>query len=158
MAKLPSFIINLNNSVFFWSITAGRYWRNSALIVFFYHDIVTWYCFSVFLVDNGRTVLTKFCFDCIFYLFILFVGVQASRNSVTTRRCQATCSLMLRNNGSAPSILVIHVVCFYGMLCKLLVVISTVVLVWSAYFSKFEHLGKMFSQSTILHCACTSYW
>ena len=77
-------------------------------------------------------------------LLALFVGVQASRNTITTGRCQATCFLLLRNNGSAPSICVIHVVCFYGMPCKLLVVISTVVLVWPAYFGKFEHLGITF--------------
>ena len=76
-------------------------------------------------------------------LLFLFLGVQASRNLVTARKCQAMCSLMLRDNGSAPSTLVIRVVFFYGMLCKRLVVISTVVLVWPAYFSKFEHLGTI---------------
>lgn len=115
----------------------------------FYHDFVIWdfpHCFRLYFEGKNVTKCSFFFYsiNAMKTLLFLFVGVQAFRNSVTTRRCQVTCSLVLRNNGSARSIRVIHVVCFYGMLCKLLVVISTVVLVWQAYFSKFEHFGIIF--------------
>lgn len=124
--------------------TRNRWRANFCFDCIFYHDFAMLYSF--FLLDFILKVwmLQSVIFHSIYSiknLLVLFVGVQASRNSVTTRRCQATCFPMLRNNGSAPSILVVHVVIFYGMLCKLLVVISTVVLVWPAYFSKFENLG-----------------